>query len=88
MEGGGGVPHNEVDGDEEAAQDDAEGAGDDGEDDVLLQQDRVPGRPPAAVAQVTAGQTYNKYYLIHWNYLSLTLMRIFVCEITEIFFTT
>ena len=65
MEGGGGVPHNEVDGDEEAAQDDAEGAGDDGEDDVLLQQDRVPGRPAERVAQVTAGQTYNKYYLIH-----------------------
>ena len=57
MEGGGGVPHNEVDGDEEAAQDDAEGAGYDGEDDVLLQQDRVPGRPPAAVAHVTGGQT-------------------------------
>ena len=39
VEGGGGVPHNEVDGDEEAAQDDAEGAGDDGEDDVLLCED-------------------------------------------------
>ena len=49
MEGRGGVPHHEVDGDEEAAEDDAEGAGDDGEDDVLLCEGWVPGRPPAGV---------------------------------------
>ena len=39
MEGGGRVPHHEVDGDEEAAEDEAESAGDDGEDDVFLGED-------------------------------------------------
>ena len=39
VEGGGGVPHDEVDGDEEAAEDEAEGTGDDGEDDVFLGED-------------------------------------------------
>ena len=36
MEGGGGVPHDEVDGDEEAAEDEAEGTRYDGEDDIFL----------------------------------------------------
>ena len=49
VEGGGGVPHHEVDGDEEAAEDEAESAGDDGEDDVFLGEDWVPGWPPASV---------------------------------------
>ena len=39
VEGGGRVPHHEVDGDEEAAEDEAEGAGNDGEDDVFLGED-------------------------------------------------
>ena len=42
VDGGGGVPDDEVDRDEEAAEDDAEGATDDGEQDVLLEEDRVP----------------------------------------------
>ena len=42
VEGGCGVPDDEVDRDEEAAEDDAEGAADDGEQDVLLEEDRVP----------------------------------------------
>ena len=49
VEGGGRVPHHEVDGDEEAAEDEAESAGDDGEDDVFLGEDWVPGWPPASV---------------------------------------
>ena len=57
VEGGGGVPHDEVDGDEEAAEDDAEGAGDDGEDDVFLKEDWVPRRDSAGVRHVSSSQT-------------------------------
>ena len=57
MEGGGGVPHDEVDGDEEAAEDDAEGAGDDGEDDVFLKEHWVPRRDSAGVRHVSSSQT-------------------------------
>ena len=43
MEGGCGVPDDEVDADEEAAEDDTESPTDDGEEDILLEEDWVPG---------------------------------------------
>ena len=52
VEGGRGVPDDEVYRDEEAAEDDAEGAADDGEEDVLLEEDRVPGRRLATASVI------------------------------------
>ena len=52
VEGGRGVPDDEVDRDEEAAEDDAEGAADDGEEDVLLEEDRVPWSRPATASVI------------------------------------
>ena len=49
VEGGRGVSDDEVDGDEETAEDHTEGAADDGEEDVLLEEDRIPGGPTASV---------------------------------------
>ena len=43
VEGGCGVPDYEVDRDEEAAEDDTQRPADDGEEDILLEEDRVPG---------------------------------------------
>ena len=52
VEGGRGVPDDEVDRDEEAAEDDAEGAADHCEKDVLLEEDRVPRNHGPTTASV------------------------------------
>lgn len=53
MEGGRGVPDDEVEGDEEAAKDDTEGAADDGEENILLEHYSIPRRPAASVIYVS-----------------------------------
>ena len=54
VERGGGVADNEVDCDKETTEDDGEAAADDGEHDVLLQQQPVPRGPPAAVTPASS----------------------------------
>ena len=53
MEGGRGVPDDEVEGDEEATKDDTEGAADDGEENILLEHYSIPRRPAASVIYVS-----------------------------------
>ena len=68
VEGGGGVPNHEVDRDEEAAEDDTKGPGDDGQEDILLEEDGVPGPPATSViyAPSTNHRSWNKVIFLRF----------------------
>ena len=53
MEGGGGVPHDEIDRDEETAQDNTERATDDSQQNILLEEHAVPGFSAACMCHIS-----------------------------------
>ena len=61
VEGGGGVPHDEVDRDEETAQDDTERATDHCQENILLEEDTIPRFSATRMCNISWSlyQTYN-----------------------------